>query len=143
MKKLIVTNLLALVGFLWLAVISVSCSETTSKTETTVVSSEPEIQVTAPELVKEYDANEVAADEKYKGKTVTVSGIIHDIGKDLGDDPYIILSSGEEMELTSVQCMFKDKGEVAKLSKGQKITVTGKIDGKLMNVLINDCQFKK
>lgn len=138
------TKKILLFGVILISVFTISgCTETTTNTETSSVEPEQAILVNAHELIKEYEANEVAADNKYKGKNVIISGTIHDIGKDILDDPYITFASNDEMVFTAVQCMFKDKAEVANFAKGQKVTVTGRVDGKLMNVLLKDCELKK
>ena len=83
--------------------------------------------------------NEIAADEKYKNKTVEVSGTVQDIGKDLLDSMYITLQTNDL--ITSVQCMLEDSesGKAANLNKGNAVSVKGEVNGKMMNVLINDC----
>ena len=101
----------------------------------------PAIQVTATQLISDYQANEVSADAKYKDKTVQVTGTIQNIGKDILDNPYVALSGNSSDLITSVQCMFdkSDEGQLATLSKDKKITLQGKVSGKLGNVLINGC----
>ena len=96
-------------------------------------------------LVDDYKNNEVAADEKYKGKTLKVNGFIGDIKKDITDTMYVILQSGGECELRNVQCFFADseKEKLTQLSKGQVITVEGRCDGLMMNVLLRDCAIVK
>lgn len=98
----------------------------------------PVIEVAADELFKAYQANEVAADEKYKGKVLVVSGIIENIGKDIMDTPYVSLKAGGEYSFGGVQCMFADeaKGQLANLQKDQNVKIKGKCEGKLMNVIL-------
>lgn len=100
-----------------------------------------EMKVTAVELSQAYDNNKVAADTKYKDKVVEVSGIVDSIGKDILDDPYVTLK-GRSTSLFGVQCMFSraSEGELANLSKGQSITLKGRVDGELIgNVLVRGC----
>ncbi|MFA5047870.1 MAG: hypothetical protein WC516_02390 [Patescibacteria group bacterium] len=99
----------------------------------------PAITVSPAKIVADYEANGVAADEMYKGKTVEMSGTIKDINKDIMNTPYITLESGNVV--WSVQCMFdkSDTGKLVSLSQNQKITITGVVSGKLGNVLIKDC----
>jgi uncharacterized protein (DUF1330 family) len=103
---------------------------------------QPELTVTAPQLYKDYEANGVAADQKYKGKTIEVSGTIDNIDKDILDEIYVTLKGDEYFG--SIQCYFSDEytEQTAKLSKGQKLTVVGTCDGKLMNVLMKECSMK-
>ena len=44
---------------------------------------QPVMSVTAVELEKAYTADQTTADEQFKGKFITVSGRIEDIGKDM------------------------------------------------------------
>ena len=68
-----------------------------------------------------------------------------DIGKDVLDDTYVAVGTGDDYEFTTVQCYFSDEGELAKvgdLEKGAEITVTGTCDGLSINVLLKDCVLK-
>lgn len=98
------------------------------------------IKVDAKKLSADYEANEVSADNQYKGKIIEVSGTIKDIGKDILDDPYVSLETGNI--IFGVQCMFdkSDAGLLANLAKTQKITLSGKVSGKLGNVILRDCK---
>jgi len=98
------------------------------------------IEVTAQELYSAYEANQVAADAKYKDKIVRVTGIVNTIGKDILDTPYVLLTSGGQYEMFGVQCMFDKKYELelAQLIKGQTVTVQGKVSSYLANVIVAD-----
>ncbi len=128
-----IASLFVLVVF---GVLAVGSTDTDTDTQK-VQSQAPSYTLSANQLYREYDSNEVAADAKYKGKVVIVSGTIQDIGKDIMDDAYIVI--GGEGFFDGVQCTFT-KGEqssVARLSKGQQVTVKGEVAGKMGNVLIN------
>ncbi len=116
-------------------------AQTTQQKTTT---QEEAIKVTALKLASDYKANQVAADSKYEGKTVEVTGTITSIGKDILDTPYVTLNGGDI--ITSVQCMFdkSDQAELATLSKDTRITLQGKVRGGLiMNVLLDNCSIVK
>lgn len=116
-----------------------------TNTATPAVTQESVISVAASELMRDYDANEVAADAKYKDKVIQTSGTITSIGKDILDTPYITLSSGGN-SFSSVQCMFEksDQAELAALAKNTKITLQGRVSGKTLgNVLIRECSVVK
>ena len=118
---------------------------TTTEEETTKAE-EKTISINASDLFDAYDANEVKADEKYKGKLLKISGTIKDIGKEIMDDSYITLKSSNPYEIISVQCMFSDEAEAKKLGdlkKGDKIKILGECDGVTVNVLIKDCKIVK
>ena len=90
----------------------------------------------ASDLVAMYVQNEVNADNKMKGKKFYVEGKIGDIGKDILDNIYVTLESGDIVR--TVQCYIDDKDLVARLQNGQRITVFGKCEGLMMNVLWKD-----
>ena len=112
------------------------------KTDSQGVSQEIEfIEITAMKLSQEYDDNKVAADAKYEDKFLKVSGVIDDIGKDILDNPYVTLEGPESM-FFGVQCMFpkNDESKLIDLSKGQNVTLTGKLSGELIgNVILRGC----
>lgn len=106
---------------------------------------EAAIKVTASQLYSDYEANEVAANAKYKDKKVEITGAISGIGKDLMDTPYVALVVSPNNPVFSVQCMFKkgDESQLAVLVKDSDITLEGKVSGKLGNVLVSDCSLIK
>ena len=97
--------------------------------------SEDAIKVDASNLYDEYKDNEVAADAKYKGKVVEVSGEIDHISSSFGK------SSVTLGGMLGATCYFSksEEGVLASLSKGQVITVRGTVDGKLMGVNLKNC----
>lgn len=103
---------------------------------------EEAIKVSAVSLSQQYDDNKVAADAKYEGKLVEVSGVIDNIGKDITDTPYVSLK-GRTNSLFGVQCMFPraDETQLADLSKGKSITLQGRVSGELIgNVVVRECK---
>lgn len=98
------------------------------------------IKVTAVAMYADYEANEVAADQKYEGKEIEVTGTISTIGKDIMDEPYVALKTNSP--IFTVQCMF-DKSNadaLVTLKENQVITLRGKSAGALGNALIRNCQ---
>ena len=104
----------------------------------------PAISVTAQRLVEDYKANEVAADQKYNDRTLEVTGIVGDIKKDILGKIYVVLGSGKQYEVRQVQCFFSDDwaDRAARLKKGQRITISGRCTGLMMNVLLDGCVIK-
>ena len=100
------------------------------------------IKVSAIQLFEDYSANEVAADEKYKGKTLEISGMVNDIGIDITKTMYVTFNLGRQLEIMTVQCYFDDnhKGDLAKLSKGQSVMIRGSCAGKLFHIMVKDCE---
>lgn len=99
------------------------------------------IEVSAAEMVKAYDANEISADQKYKGKVVRISGVIDTIGKDLFDKPFVSLKS--KHLILGVRCAFNDESDLGKLKSGNHVTLVGEAQGKVMNVMIDQCRLVK
>lgn len=100
------------------------------------------MKVDLDDLLSDYKGNEVAADKKYKGKFIEVSGKARDIKKDLTDDMYVEVGTGGAFEIPAVHCDLGKKGEdvAAKLKKGQSITVRGIVKGLMMDVQLKDCE---
>ena len=105
---------------------------------------ETAMQLDISRLLGDYEGNEVAADNKYKGNTVQVTGKVGDIKKDIMDNLYVTLGTGKEFEIPQVQAFFDDSmnGQLGNLRKGQELTVVCKIKGLMMNVLAEDCFIK-
>ena len=108
----------------------------------TVVPEEEVMSVTASQLYSDYKGNQVAADEKYKGKTIEVSGTISTIGKDLLDTMYVSLKTGDIFG--TIQCMLEDTEleKAASLTQGQQITLRGEKPDYLMNVILKNCKIQ-
>lgn len=96
-----------------------------------------------PSLLSEYKDNEVRADQKFKGSWIELTGKVGDVKKGIvGDDIFVTIGTGAMFEIPVVQC-FPDKDQASKaaqLSKGADVTVRGRVDGLLGNVLVKDCE---
>jgi hypothetical protein len=137
MKKRIkhLLSAMAVAGFLFIAF----GSDDETATETEISTQESAITVSARQLYADYEANGVAADAKYKGKVLQVTGVVNTIDRDIMDKIYVTLKG--DQYFGDIQCFFAEShiGTASQLSKGQTITVKGKCDGKLMNVMLKGC----
>jgi hypothetical protein len=82
--------------------------------------------------------NEVRAEQELKGNEIIVQGVVKRIAKEILGYPYVLL---EGERFTDVQCLF-EKSEadlLANFSVGQPLIIAGKVRGKMMNILIDDC----
>ncbi len=98
------------------------------------------IAVKASELVADYQKNEVAADEKYKGKRVRIAAIVESIDKDAFDS--IVLALKAEGSLLGVHAEMKpsEKTAVAKLEKSQAVLVECTGRGMILRTpMLGDC----
>lgn len=95
---------------------------------TTAAATDKPMAVSAKNLTKTYDENELAANEKYKDKFLAVSGKVESIAETFGN--VTVSLEGHNVVLT-VLCSFEEseKASVAKLKKGQQATLVGKSDG--------------
>lgn len=103
---------------------------------------EPATTVDLKTLLKDYKDNEVRADGLYKDKRVQLTGKVGDIKKDMLNKIYVTLGTGAQFEMPVVQCFFDDEhtAKASALSKGQSLTVKGRVSGLMMNVLVKDCE---
>lgn len=154
LKKILIGVAVVFVGLIVLGMI-IGDDTKSAKVETTA-SNEP-VQATTPavaqpkeevitvgveELCTSYEKNEVAADKKYKGKLIKITGKVDDIKKDILDDLYVTLKRQKDFELCQPQCFFDDEYEdqLANLNKGQTVTIIGRADGLFMNVIIREAR---
>lgn len=81
--------------------------------------------VTASDIATAYDENTVAADQRFNGKKFEVTGIVNSISTDLMGDPYITLEGGVNKYMEPHFGFEKSEApDLAKLYKGQKVTLT-------------------
>jgi hypothetical protein len=101
-----------------------------------------DLVISAVKLCEDYEANELKADEKYKGKVAEVTGEVEDISKVF--EKTSITLKGIDL-LYNVNCGFKSENEeeVVNINKGQKITIIGYIDGYGLTVDMSKCRIKK
>ena len=102
--------------------------------------------VTAGQLLDEYDANEVAADMKYKGKLIAVTGYVDSINTNsFTGEPYVELAPSQEWTLITVNCYFRisQQAQLAQLNKGELITIVGVCHGEqIFSVKLEECHIE-
>lgn len=98
------------------------------------------LRVSAGELLRAYQENGVAADQRFKRKFLEVTGPVTTIDSNLiGSGSYVVL--GDSSTFTGVQCFFdrSSNSTLARLRKGQVVTIRGVGNGTAINVLVSDC----
>jgi len=93
---------------------------------------EDPIPVKATRLHRDYDANEVAADEKYKGKLLLVEGVISSIDKDFMGDTVLMLSSGQMLSDVHAELTKAEAPRAAQLKKRQRVEVECRGAGRVL-----------
>ena len=82
--------------------------------------------ISAQQLYENYQADEAAADKKYKGQVVVVYGTVIDVGKDGEGGSAVILEDGKS---GGVVCTVGEPSETINISPGQKIELEGTVEG--------------
>ena len=135
-----IKHLLSATTFAAFIVLAVASSD--NKQTEKEVSEMEAIEVSPQQLYSDYKANEVAADLKYKDKVLIVTGKVNTIGKDIMDEIYVTINTGEMFG--EVKCSFSDKhtNKAAGLKQGQTVTIKGKCDGKVISILLSGCSLQ-
>ncbi|WP_408951441.1 OB-fold protein [Lysobacter sp. Hz 25] len=107
------------------------------KAEISAAATADAITLDAATLHQAYEANEIAADQQYKGKLLRINGTIADVASDVSDDPLVSLRVSD---FESVHAKGLAKDVAASLSKGQSITLTCTGDGEVIGTpVLSNC----
>ena len=102
----------------------------------------PAVEIGAVKLWRAYDANEVAADAIYKGKTLRVTGRVASIDKDFLDNIVVRLRGPNSFASTIASVSKGQAAKAAALKKGQTITIDCVGGGRVIgSPSLNDCRF--
>ena len=85
--------------------------------------SETAMSVNASALWDDYHANEVAADEQYKGRMLLVDGVVASIDKNFLDNIVLRLKSSNPFMTTMATMKDSEKRAAMSLRKGQRVRV--------------------
>jgi hypothetical protein len=110
--------------------------------EAEVVQPSGVIPITIGELSEACEVDSEAAEVRFAGSILQITAEVERIPEvESSEKPCIILTSSERPTAMNVLCIFDKQHEAAisRLSEGQLITVQGRYDGCVMNILVNDC----
>lgn len=100
------------------------------------------IIVEASDLWRDYHANEVAADDRYKGRTLLVDGTVTGIRKGVLNSIILDLKGPNEFMSVHAHLVKSEAAEAAALSKGRIVTLfctgAGMVIG---SPILRDCTF--
>jgi Na+-translocating ferredoxin:NAD+ oxidoreductase RnfG subunit len=114
---------------------------TFKKSDVSMASQKADVEIEADILTQEYENNEEAANAKYLGKVIVVSGIISSLNEE-EQGLSVYLKKSEDM--SGVMCTFsKDEVDTTLIKVGNKIKIKGICDGYLMDVKLNKCSLEK
>jgi hypothetical protein len=123
---------------------SSSPTDTASSAPTKAAPAAPKaLKVRAAKILKDFDSNEAAADAKYKGKHLRITGVVGKVDTELIDDnQYVIqIGGGGDFEIVYVNCDDQTSAVAAKIHKGQQVTVTADFeDGGDLGVEVKNCK---
>lgn len=83
----------------------------------------PALPVAAAELFDRYQANEVAADELFKGRAVLVTGTVAGVEKDFTDGIVIRLATSNQFMPVDAAVVSSQKAAAARTSRGDEVTL--------------------
>lgn len=92
-----------------------------------------DVSVTANQIIADYEADEKAANEKYLGKVVEVSGKVSTITNE-GGKIKVQLETGNPMAL--VICELEDGKNAGQIQAGEQAKVKGLCSGYLSDVVL-------
>jgi hypothetical protein len=148
-ESLLMTRLAWSAAFLGLTVGLLGCSGHKAVNTAPAPAPHPDFTVKAGDLLAEYGANAVAADAKYKGKVLQVTGKFGTAQKAplLG---YAVQVLPEDAaagpDITGVECFILEsaQADVAKLQPGSMVTLLGTCDGQVVaQVKMSKCTLVK
>ena len=131
---------LVCLAIFWVSLTSSQSASPALGAETAAMSESPEISLSAAKLWSDYQENEVAADNAYKGKRLLVRGQVSGISKDFLDKTYLTLATPNEFMPVHANLRSEYVSAAAHIFRGQ--IVSAKCDGGGMIVgspILNDC----
>lgn len=125
---------LILVGFLFSRSKASGSKEKSAQLAAPEVGPDGLLSVGAVRLWRDYQENEVAADNRYKGKRLRVTGTVVSIERDADGRPVLHLVSGNPIFLTMATLDRADIPAAAQLKKGDQVVVRCIGDGQTMRM---------
>ncbi|MPS76553.1 MAG: hypothetical protein E2591_00590 [Achromobacter sp.] len=98
--------------------------------------------VQAVNVAAAYDANGLTADERFRGQPILIAGVITEIGRDVGGDPYVGLLGGYRYGAIKLVFATSQEPDLAKLRKWQNFTAPCVGLGLRYDVPVFDCRGK-
>lgn len=105
---------------------------------------EEAVPLSAMAILDDFDRDPSAADRKYKGRTLTISGVVAATGKSKAGVPFVSFQRPGAISPagTMVVCNLTPDHEAAvrTLEKGREVKLSGRVQGTLTgNVLLENC----
>jgi len=99
--------------------------------------------ITVEEMHAAFRENSAAAEKKFAGKTLHVTGVVSIVAAgEEAETPSLILTGHDITALENMVCMFDEKyrSELNSVKEGQTVKVQGKYESRTINILLlGDC----
>lgn len=117
-----------------------SCRQAENRSIGTVRDTQASFAVTATGLAQAYADDEAAADRRYKGKVIYLTGQVDNVESDLMDSYLVKLRTGVNWG-DMVSCRFPKSREtgLTRLTQGSYVRIKGKCSGKAPELTLVDC----
>lgn len=100
-----------------------------------------DFKIDADSLYRQYQSNEHAADQKYLGKVIEVSGTLTEIQHNGKSEVWIL---SQQQGGGGINCqLFAGTAESPEPKSGDLVTIKGRCTGFLMDVNLADCVLRK
>jgi hypothetical protein len=107
------------------------------KTHADLSKVDPDYILSANELFKEFDNDEVSSGEKYINKILEITGEVSSIDRSNEGTISIILKTGSPF--AGIICTFQEIPDGFDINEGAMLTIRGECSGMLMDILMNNC----
>lgn len=148
LKKIIKYILIGFVGLMVLGAIMGGSDNDKSGNQVSETQKETEkpketLKVEILPFIKDFDENQLAAEEKYKDKYIEFSGYIKNISEDITGSPFLSIYPNTDQYYygTYIQCFFEEKSDLISLKNGQKVSIQGKFSSQTLGIIVvKDCK---
>lgn len=138
MRALLAVVVVLAIGFFVLVAVQQGSSGPTQGGAT----ADSALQVSAYKLFSDYQRNEVAADNVYKGRSLAVSGVVSGINKDVFDKIYVELVTPNEFMNVQAHLGEGNESKAASLQVGETVTVVCTGAGMVIgSPMLDKCSF--
>jgi len=97
----------------------------------------PDFVMTASELQRAFETDEVAACSKYINMVIDVSGEVESVRP--GENQALVITLKTDNPLSAVSCTMQAESARQEFAVGDKVSLRGQCSGFLMDVLMNNC----
>ena len=118
----------------------ISCKRPASRPTESVRETQASFTLTATGLARAYADDEIAADRRYKGKVIYLTGQVENVESDLMDSYLVRLRTGVNWgDLVSCRFPKAQEQHLTRLIQGSYVRIKGRCVGKTPALMIQEC----